>query len=290
MYTIYRSLQFTNYLSPRDGFLMSEDARQITYVRDQHLAWSTKLSSFAVDAGTYEFLFNIPLEGALLETITGPKHQYHTYQVEAIVERKYMSDLHMAQPLRVYKFSPELECHYLTSFENQVCAQIYFAQWNRSSSVLQCIEGHSPQNISYRIALPTITIPFASSFPVQCTFLAPSKDITLTTLTLSITEKHFLQIAATAAQSARHNIHTIRSTRKHVIVTQKHVFTRDNQPPGFEFTDGFTDEWFVSEMLQLPDDLGLCSQSISTKTVKISHVLGVKADFRDSDGNFFEVC
>lgn len=75
-----------------------------------------------------------------------------------------------------------------------------------------------------------------------------------------------------------------------MIVTQKHVFTRDNQPPGFEFTDGFTDEWFVSEMLQLPDDLGLCSQSISTKTVKISHVLGVKADFRDSDGNFFEVC
>lgn len=105
---------------------MSEDARQITYVRDQHLAWSTKLSSFAVDAGTYEFLFNIPLEGALLETITGPKHQYHTYQVEAIVERKYMSDLHMAQPLRVYKFSPELECHYLTSFENQVCAQTLF--------------------------------------------------------------------------------------------------------------------------------------------------------------------
>lgn len=101
------------------------------------------------------------------------------------------------------------------------------------------------------------------------------KDTTLSKITIEVIEKHNLNIDATAAQSARYNIHTIRSARSHTLVSKT-----------FDFAEGPNTEWRVCKMVGLPQALDKASQSINTKTIKIEHFLVVRAEFRggDSDG------
>jgi hypothetical protein len=56
-------------------------------------------------AGDHAFLFDIPLPCKIPETVTGPMHQYHTYRVEVIIERRLKSDFVVSQPIRIYQIS-----------------------------------------------------------------------------------------------------------------------------------------------------------------------------------------
>lgn len=63
-------------------------------------------------AGDHAFLFDIPLPSKVFDTATGANHQYHTYRVEAIIERRLKSDFVVSQPVRIYQVS-DLETSYL---------------------------------------------------------------------------------------------------------------------------------------------------------------------------------
>lgn len=94
--------------------MITEDREEITHEKEQTLASSKTTSSFQILAGYYEFLFDIPLPANIVETSTGPGHYYHTYQVDAVIERRYWKNNVISQPFSVYKF-PDIDTGYLTT-------------------------------------------------------------------------------------------------------------------------------------------------------------------------------
>lgn len=88
--------------------MTTKDREHSTQVQKLELVSSKTHGSFKVPAGNYEFPFEIPLPKILLETVTGPGHNYRTYRIDVIVERTYWKDTIVSQPLRIYN-APDME-------------------------------------------------------------------------------------------------------------------------------------------------------------------------------------
>ncbi|GES61641.1 hypothetical protein ATEIFO6365_0011030000 [Aspergillus terreus] len=162
---------------------------EITFERKQALASSKKLSSFSLPAGDYQLPFEITLDGHLFETIVGPRHQYHSYELIYNPVVLEMDDIWMSTPRSIEK------------------------QWDNK--------------VHYRISIPETNIPFGSTFPVQF-FLAPlSKDLRLGAVTIQVVEKHELKIRASAAYSVQYNVHFLTSTREHLVLSERYDSSDD---------------------------------------------------------------
>ncbi|RAK72540.1 uncharacterized protein BO72DRAFT_520786, partial [Aspergillus fijiensis CBS 313.89] len=247
----------------RNNEMITEDRELITYKEEQGLVSSKTHSSFQIPAGKYEFLFDIPIPSDLFETSVGPDHNYHTYQIEAIVERRVWRDIVVSQVLSIYKL-PEVE----------LCPL--------SAESPLTIGGESAQNIEYCISIPSPTIPFGSIFSVDMGFQAPSKDVDLSALTLEVIESHHIRLNATAAQAAL-NILSVSASRTHSL------FKETQSPVGGSGSVSCTGtEWAVSSRVALPRSVSLCSQSVRTKMVTIDHAFEVRAEFRDRNGRLFD--
>ena len=101
--------------SPRDNFLIQSDRRNMSHISGQTIGSSKCLSSFQLPAGTYEFPFSISLPHRMLETVTTQEHAYHTYHVQAIIERRFKADSIISQPIRIYNHPDLLADHRLLS-------------------------------------------------------------------------------------------------------------------------------------------------------------------------------
>lgn len=107
-----------------DGIIGTEHREQLTFEKQQALA-SSKTNAFRMPPGDHAFLFDIPLPCKILETVTGPKHQYHTYRVEVVIERRLKNDLVISQPVRIYQIS-DFNTSYLRPYCPLVC---YLTGW-----------------------------------------------------------------------------------------------------------------------------------------------------------------
>jgi hypothetical protein len=90
--------------SPQYGLFLGASREQVTFERSQTIAYSKMREFFTMSKGDYGFLFEIPLSGALYDTLTGPKHEYHAYRVEVSVDRWMWPNLVISQPLRVHRY------------------------------------------------------------------------------------------------------------------------------------------------------------------------------------------
>ncbi|KAI2674362.1 hypothetical protein CBS147333_8207 [Penicillium roqueforti] len=246
---------------PFEGILGSDSREQITFEREQPLASSKTLKSFEMPAGDHAFLFDIPLPSKILDTATGANHQYHTYCVEAIVERRLKSDFVVSQPVRIYQVS-NLETSYLR---------------------LHCpltLEGHSSQNIQYCLSITDRNVPFGCTFPVECWFAPLLKYAKLNTVTIKVIEKQTARLEATAADSVRHNMQFITAAQTQTVLSKTMDFSQGDESP----VDGSEIEWRFTTPVSLPRTLDACSQSISTRHLKITHELSITAEFCDEAG------
>ncbi|KAJ5124857.1 uncharacterized protein N7515_008682 [Penicillium bovifimosum] len=217
-------------------------------------------------AGDHAFLFDIPLPSKILGTITGPNHQYHTYRVDAIVERRLKPDLVVSQPIRIYQVS-DLETSYLRP---------------HCPLVSPMLEGHSSQDIQYCISIADRNVPFGCTFPIECWFAPLVKGAKLSTVTVEVIEKQTAQLEATAAESVRHNVRFITAAQTQIVFCKTIDFSGEQEVSGDEFSEI---EWRFATSVCLPRSMDACSQSIATKHVKIAHELRVTAEFRDESGN-----
>ncbi|KAJ5520929.1 hypothetical protein N7463_001382 [Penicillium fimorum] len=251
-------------LSPMEGVFGSAESRdQITFEREQPLAASKTLNAFQMPAGDHAFFFNFPLPSKILDTVTGANNQYHTYRVELVIERRLKSDFVVSQPVRIYQVS-DFETRYLRP------------HWPLT------LEGHSSQNIQYRLSITDRKVPFGCKFPVECWFAPLLKYATLNTVTIKVVEKQTARLDATAAESARHNVRFITAAQTQTVSSKTIDFSQGDESPG----DGLSEiEWRFTTPVSLPESLDACSQSISTRHIKISHELSITAEFRDEAGN-----
>lgn len=145
---------------------------------------------------------------------------------------------------------------------------------NRRS--IQAIERQSDYGLHYCISLPDSNIPFASKFPVKCSFIPLSKNLRLETVSIFVVEKHNLQVDATAAESALHNVLKITTSGTSVISQSEYNY--HHQTVGVSPTEDDTSsgEWNLSLPVQLPESFSLASQSMCTRAIQIAHYLVVK--------------
>ncbi|KAJ5261720.1 hypothetical protein N7505_008587 [Penicillium chrysogenum] len=248
-------------LRPVEGVFSSEIREQITFEREQPLASSKTLNAFQMPAGEHAFLFDIPLPSKIFDTATGANHQYHTYRVEAIIERRLKSDFVVSQPVRIYQVS-DLETSYL-----------------RPHCPLT-LEGHSNENIQYCLSITDRNVPFGCTFPVECWFAPLLKYAKLNTVTTKVIEKQTARMDATAAESARYNMRFITAAQTQTVFSKTIDFSGEEPP-----VDGSDIEWRFTTPVSLPQSLDACSQSMSTGHIKITHQLSITAEFRDKEGN-----
>ncbi|KAJ5555683.1 hypothetical protein N7535_008117 [Penicillium sp. DV-2018c] len=249
--------------NPIEGLLGQETRKQITFEQEQALASSKTLTAFRMPAGDHAFLFNIPLPSKIFSTITGPNHQYHTYSIDAIAERRLKQDLVVSQPVRIYQVS-DLETSYL-----------------RPHCPLM-LEGHSSQDIQYCISIADSNVPFGCTFPVECWFAPLVKGAKLSTVTFEVIEKQTAHLEATASESVRHNIRFITAAQTQIVFCETIDFSGEQEAS----VNGVSEiEWRFDASVRLPRCLDACSQSISTKHVKIAHELRITAEFGDESGD-----
>ncbi|CAG7939626.1 unnamed protein product [Penicillium nalgiovense] len=246
---------------PIEGVFGSESREQVTFERDQPLAFSKTLNAFQMPAGEHAFLFDISLPSKVFDTATGANHQYHTYRVEAIIERRLKSNFVVSQPVRIYQVS-DLEISYL-----------------RPHCPLT-LEGHSNENIQYCLSITDRNVPFGCTFPVECWFAPLLKYAKLNTVTTKVVEKQTARMEATAAESVRHNMRFITAAQTQTVFSKTIDFSREESP-----VDGSDIEWRFTTPITLPQSLNACSQSMSTRHIKITHELSITAEFRDEEGN-----
>ncbi|KAJ5966894.1 hypothetical protein N7501_003142 [Penicillium viridicatum] len=212
-------------------------------------------------AGDHAFLFDIPLPSKVFDTATGANHQYHTYRVEAIIERRLKRDFVVSQPVRIYQVS-DLETSYLTPH----CPLT--------------LEGHSDENIQYCLSITDRNVPFGCTFPVECWFAPLLKYAKLNTVTIKVIEKQTARLDATAAESAQHNMRFITAAQSQTVFSKIIDFSRDQS-----VDDDSEVEWRFTTPVSLPQSLDACSQSMSTKHLKITHELSIIAEFRNEAGD-----
>lgn len=108
-----------------EGILGTDYREQVTF--DQNQALASSKTNFRMPPGDHAFLFDIPLPCKLLETVTGPKHQYHTYRVDVVIERRLKSDLVISHPVRIYQIS-DFNTSYMRPSSPLVCYYLHHSK------------------------------------------------------------------------------------------------------------------------------------------------------------------
>lgn len=135
------------------------------------------------------------------------------------------------------------------------------------------------------MSMPAQRVPFGSMFPVDCEFSLHSKHVRLRSVTLAVIEKYNFRLSPTAAQATL-NMLSVRSSKSCTILKETHTVSPDS---GLVSCTGT--EWCVRVPVCLPQSLDSCSQSLTTRAIRISHTLLVTAEFEDDEGNYFDtVC
>lgn len=115
---------------------------------------------------------------------------------------------------------------------------------------------------------------------MECWFAPLLKYAKLNTVTIKVIEKQTARLEATAADSVRHNMQFITAAQTQTVLSKTMDFSQGDESP----VDGSEIEWRFTTPVSLPRTLDACSQSISTRHLKITHELSITAEFCDEAG------
>ncbi|KAL4972001.1 hypothetical protein BDW66DRAFT_163254 [Aspergillus desertorum] len=224
--------------TPQYGLFLGGDRVQVTFERSQTIASSKTQGLFTMPAGVYKFLVEIPLSGALYDTLTGPIHEYHAYRVEVLMERWMWPNLVISQPLRVHRCPmPNIGPRIAT----------------RSSS--NC-------DLGYHFSVPDVLVPHGSTFPVECWFKL-SEGMVVSSIPVRMIERHELCFTATAAEAVTYHTNFVTSNIQHVIVEEKYSCDECLTLPEELGAQQ------ISIPVRLPVGESACSQSYTSRNIKI---------------------
>lgn len=117
---------------------------------------------------------------------------------------------------------------------------------------------------------------------MECWFAPLLKDAKLDTVTIKIVEKQIARLEATASESVRHNVRYMTAAQSSTVFSKTIDFSQGDE---LLENDCSELEWRFSTSVNLPQGLEKCSQSVSTKPIKITHELVVSAEFGNEAGH-----
>ncbi|KAL5000100.1 hypothetical protein BDV10DRAFT_183694 [Aspergillus recurvatus] len=245
--------------TPQYGLFLGGTREQVTFERSQTVASSKIRNLFTMPEGDYEFPFEIPLSGILYDTLTGPKHEYHAYRVEVLIERWMWPNLVVSRPLRIHRYP-----------------MINIGLGLSKVAAKSC----SNHDLGYHFSIPDTLVPHGSAFPVECWFRL-SQGVVMWGLTVRVIERHELCFNATATEAAQYGTNFITSHTSQVLLEQRYDGRESCLIPRE------VDVQQISIPVRLPAGEGVCSQSYSSRNIQIEHVLVIEAEFgnRESESN-----
>lgn len=117
---------------------------------------------------------------------------------------------------------------------------------------------------------------------MECWFAPLLKYAKLSTVTIKVIEKQTARLEATAAESVQQNMRFITAAQTQTVFSKNIDFSHENESPVDDLSEV---EWRFTTSVSLPQSLDACSQSISTRHIKIAHELSINAEFRDEAGD-----
>jgi hypothetical protein len=153
------------------------------------LASSKTLQSFEMPAGNYEFSFGIPLPCEMMDTVTSIRNIYHSYKVQIILSRRFKATLLFRSP-SAYTIRLSLRSTIHNHSPKRYDWLYEIISDKLANNQLQIVQCQTDDGIQYCVSIPDTNIPFGCSFPVECWFAPLRKDLRLSSVTISVSEKH----------------------------------------------------------------------------------------------------
>ncbi|KAH8432012.1 arrestin C-terminal domain-containing protein [Aspergillus melleus] len=198
------------------------------------------------------------------DTITGPGHSYHSYQVYAIVERKLYRNHVVSQPLMIYRPTVRDRCDVLLS-----------------DSIIT--EDLADPTIPYSVSIPHKKIPFGSTFPVNFWMAPLDKGLRMKAIKMAVVEKHSTKIDAPAAYATRYGVRYLTSAKDHIVLSERH----DEQEEDYlvPASEMFDIEWSTTKAVALPKSLEKCTQRVRSNNIQVHHELVFTVELVNAKGN-----
>ncbi|KAJ5287474.1 HECT-type ubiquitin ligase-interacting protein creD [Penicillium angulare] len=212
-----------------------------------------------LQAGNYEYPFEVFLEGSMPESVEGLSETWVMYRFKAEIGRKYAKDIVARKPLRIIRtLDPSaLELSHAMSVDNI---------W--------------PNKIEYSISTPTKAVPFGTSIRVDFKLIPLLKGLRIGQTSSQLIESHDLTLNPEDPDSIRN---TYKITR--TILSDEHELNDDS----IEVIDEAAEGYQFTRYLDMPSSLTRCLQDTDTKGIKIRHKLKFRIQLHNPDGHISEL-
>ncbi|KAL2802776.1 hypothetical protein BJX63DRAFT_440620 [Aspergillus granulosus] len=218
-----------------------------------HDAYRTTPEIFS--AGSYEYPFNVILEGSMVESLEGLKDASITYFFTVEIGRKHGKNITYRKPLRIIR-AP------------------------KPAGVDLTLDEIWAQKLAYRVEVPSKVVAFGTSVDVNYDFVPLLAGLQIIYIDSQLIETRDLTLNEGELVSGRNNSSTtavLASDRYEVDESTPHYTTKSTN--GFHF----------SRSLQLPRSLGQCVQDMSAMGIEIKHKLKIHVRMQNPDGHFSEL-
>ncbi|KAK3331979.1 hypothetical protein B0T19DRAFT_90545 [Cercophora scortea] len=215
-----------------------------------------------LNAGNYEWPFELMLSGDMTESIEGLREANITYKLKATVARGMLSpDLHAYKRLRIIRTleSSALEFLHAMSVENI---------W--------------PNKVEYSIVVPQKAVVFGSNIPLETRFTPLLKGLDLGDITIKLIEVHDIVLQSPMG-------HNLREHRKEKEVMMWTIPMNRDEHWQDMIEDTGQEGWVMRTTLDLPRKLGKCVQDVNTHGIKVRHKLKLVVALKNPDGHISEL-
>ncbi|KAM7191601.1 putative HECT-type ubiquitin ligase-interacting protein cred [Rhypophila sp. PSN 637] len=218
--------------------------------------------STTLEAGNYEYPFELEIPGTWTESIEGLPQAKFSYKLKATIFRGRLShDLHAEKRFRVIRTL------------NPAALEVLHAM---------SVENIWPNKVEYSITVPQKAIVFGTSIPLETRFTPLLKGLEMGDVTVKLVESQ--DIILQSGQG-----HNLREFRKEKEVNSWTIPMNRDEHWQEMIEDTGQEGWVMKSSLNLPQKLGQCIQDVNAQGIKIRHKLKIVVALKNPDGHISEL-
>lgn len=214
--------------------------------------------STTLQAGNYEWPFELQLPGNTAESLEGFRQASITYKLKATIARgKFAHDLHAYKRLRIVRTLDPSALEFVHSMS---------------------VENIWPDKIDYSIVVPQRAVVFGTTLLLETRVSPLLKGLEMGDITIKLAEYHDI----VSGHKGR-EFHDDRVVSNWTVPVSREEHWNDM------IDDTGQEGWVVRTPLDLPRKLGPCLQSANVHGIKIRHKLKVVVALKNPDGHTSEL-
>jgi len=214
--------------------------------------------STTLQAGNYEWPFELQLPGNTAESLEGLRQASITYKLKATIARgKFAHDLHAYKRLRIVRTLDPSALEFVHSMS---------------------VENIWPDKIDYSIVVPQRAVVFGTSLMLETRVSPLLKGLEMGDITIKLVEYHDI-----ASGHKGREFHNDRVVSSWTVPVSREEHWNDM------IDDTGQEGWVIRTALDLPRKLGPCLQSATVHGIKIRHKLKVVVALKNPDGHTSEL-